>query len=133
MEAGDRKADAVALTIDAADGARIEQLINRDLEDVGDLAVGWRQPWARRPGRDNWIQPEAAHRNVERCQRAEHAHAVAIERDLLVRFAQRRLLERLARFDDAAGKRDLAGMPRRFAAHGEHDARGSVERFGCAV
>ena len=43
--------------------------------------------------------------------------------DLLVRLAQRRLLEGLARIDDAAGQRHLAAMAQRLGAHGEDDVR----------
>ena len=75
--------------------------------------------------RDDRVQPEAADGNVERRQRAEHsAQAGAVERDFFVRLAQRRLLERLARFDDAARQRHLAAVPaERVGADGQHDVR----------
>ena len=49
--------------------------------------------------------------------------AVEWQRDLFVRFAQRRLLERLAGIDHAARQRHLTAMPQRVGAHGEDDVR----------
>ena len=40
-----------------------------------------------------------------------------------MRFAQRRLLKRLSRLDDAARQRHLTRVSRRIAAHGQHDVR----------
>ena len=68
------------------------------------------------------MQPEAADVDVDRRQRAERSHAGRLEADLLVRFAQRRLFERLARFDDAAGQRDLPAVPlERVGADGQDE------------
>ena len=55
--------------------------------------------------------------------RADHGHGRAWQADLLLRFAQRRLDDRLAGIEPAAGKRDLAGVAaQRVGALGEDDA-----------
>src|SRR4051794_23053129 len=63
VKTGDGEVDAVALALDAADGLRIEQRVNGNLEDVRDLAVGRRQPGTLRPRGDDRIQSKAADRN----------------------------------------------------------------------
>ena len=75
-------------------------------------------------GGDDGMEPEAADVDVDRRERAQRSHARRLEADLLVRLAQRRLFERLTRFDDAAGQRDLAAVPlERAGAHGQNEMR----------
>ena len=53
---------------------------------------------------------------------AQRSHGCRLEADLLVGLAQRRLFERLPRFDDAAGQGDLAAVPfERAGANSQHD------------
>src|SRR5256885_2929292 len=127
MKTGDAQHNAVAFAFDSPQRARVEQLINRNFEDVRHLAVGRTQPRARVDRGDDRIQAEPADRYIERRQRTQHANIVAFERDFLVRLTHCRLLERLAWLDDAARQRDLSGMPRRLAADGEDDVRGGNE------
>jgi hypothetical protein len=56
------------------------------------------------------MQREAADEDVDRRQLAEDADARGIDADLLVRFAQRRLRQRLAGIGGAARQADLAGV-----------------------
>ena len=51
----------------------------------------------------------------------------ARQRDFLVGFTQRRLLQRLARLDAAAGQRDLAAVAQRIGPQGDDDVRDVVD------
>ena len=75
------------------------------------------------------MESETADVDVDRRERAQRSHAGGLEADLLVCFAERRLFERLARFDDAAGQRDLAAVPlERAGAYGQDEMRAVLER-----
>ena len=75
------------------------------------------------------MKAETGDGNIDRRQCAEHPHALERQRDLLVRFAQRRLLEGFARLDDAARQRHLAAVPaERLRAHRQHDVRAIADR-----
>jgi len=113
--------DAVALAFSRREMPRIEKVVHPDFEDSGDLAVRRRQRRPRRVHGDDRMQAETADRNIQRRERAQDAHLVQRQRDLLVRLAERRLLERLPRIDNAARQRDLAAMPQRISADGEDD------------
>src|SRR5437763_13725781 len=114
--------DAVALTFEPYECRRIEQLIYGHVEDAGDLAVDGRERWTRRRNRDDGMETKTADWNVERRQRADHTHAVERKRDLFMRIAQRRLLERLTRLEHAARQRHLTAVPPQcFGAHGQDD------------
>ena len=84
-------------------------------------------PRARGGARHDRVKAEAADRNVERRQPAEHSTS-SIESDFLVRFAQRRLLECFAGVDDAARQRDLTAVPPGVRPHRQHDVRAIVDR-----
>ena len=84
-----------------------------DVEDARDLGVGRLEVAAGWLRRDNRMQAEPLTGMSSGVSASEQAHAVGDERDLLVCFAQRRLLERFARFDDAARQRHLSAMPHR--------------------
>jgi hypothetical protein len=81
--------------------------------DVGTDAVHRRQLERRRRGRQadgHRMQPEAAHGDVDRRQASQQPHAARLQPDFFARFPHRRVLDRFAGIDDAARKRDLAGV-----------------------
>ena len=67
--------------------------------------------------------------DVDGREGAERLDRGDVQADLLVRFAQRRLFDTLARFDHAAGQRDLPAVPlERVGANGEDEVRDIVDR-----
>ena len=70
----------------------------------------------------NRVQPESAHVYVDRGQRADRPHICRLEADLLVRFAERGLLEGSARIDRAARQRYLPAVQfERAGANGQDE------------
>src|SRR3954468_12864705 len=57
---------AVAGPFRFAEKRRVEQLINIDIEDARDLAVGWQERWPCFARRSDRMQAEAADRDVQR-------------------------------------------------------------------
>ena len=75
------------------------------------------------PGGDRH-DPEPRRRDVERRGRSRSPRRCRVEPDLLLRLAQRRLLEGLALVDPAAGERHLARVAAQVApATGQHELR----------
>ncbi len=124
MKRGDDQRAPVSLALDGHQPLGVREVVNGHLENSHHLAVRRREDGPRPGDGDDRMQAEAAHRNVERRQRSEHAHIVDPQRDFFARLAQRRLLDGFARLDAAAGQRHLTAVSvQRVGAHREHDVR----------
>jgi hypothetical protein len=100
----------------------IQEILNRNLEDRGHFARGWLQRRALVGSREDGMQPETAHRNIQRSEFSEYADRIERKAYFLVSFAQCRLVEGLARIDDAARQGHLASMTSECSGpHGQHD------------
>jgi hypothetical protein len=119
---GDREPPAVAFAVGRPPVSGIQEVLNRNLEDRSHFARGWLQRRALVGRREDGMQPEAADRNVQRSEISEYADRVEREGHFLVGFAQRRLVEGLARIDGAARQGHLAPMASKCTGpHGQHD------------
>ena len=73
------------------------------------------------------MQPESGDGNIEWRERAQYANPVGGQPDFFVCFPKGRLLECLARFDDAAGERHLPAVaPERVRSKRQQDVCGAV-------
>src|SRR5437867_2017085 len=102
----------------------VQKIFQAHLEDVRHLRVRRGEPRVRRGHGKYRVEAEAADRNVQRGQHAEHANLFEPQPDFLVRLAQRGLLDGFAWLDAAAWQRHLTAVtPERVGAHGKHDVR----------
>ena len=108
---------------------RIHQPIDWDFEDAGDFAFRGPKLGSVGGGAHNRVETEAAHRDVERRQRAKGSDASEVQSDFLVSFAKSGVLEAFSRLDDAARQRNLAAVSaKRVGANGENHVGVSVSR-----
>jgi hypothetical protein len=102
LKRGHAESDAVSLTLRDEKASRIEQLVEIDFEDSGNLAIGCDEPRLLIDLCDDRVQSKAADWNIERRQTAEYVNSCDVQRHFLVSLAERRLLERFSGFDGAA-------------------------------